>query len=77
MKFLHTADIHWGMVPDGDKPWSRERAQAIRDTFAQIIDLARTREVDFLFISGDLFHRQPLQKDLKAITTVSGPTRRS
>ncbi len=67
MKFLHTADIHWGMVPDGDKPWSRERAQAIRDTFAQIIDLARTREVDFLFISGDLFHRQPLQKDLKEI----------
>lgn len=67
MKFLHTADIHWGMVPDGDKPWSRERAQAIKDTFAQIIDLARTREVDFLFISGDLFHRQPLQKDLKEV----------
>ena len=53
MKFLHTADIHWGMTPDGDKPWCKERTQAIKDTFAQIIDLARTREVDFLFISGD------------------------
>ena len=25
MKFLHTADIHWGMTPDSDKPWSRAR----------------------------------------------------
>ncbi len=67
MKFLHTADIHWGMAPDGDRPWCKERTQAVKDTFAQIIDLARTREVDFLFLSGDLFHRQPLLKDLKEI----------
>ncbi len=67
MRFIHTADIHWGMVPDGSKPWSRERSQAIRDTFAQIIAAARDRSVDFLFISGDLFHRQPLQRDLKEV----------
>ena len=67
MKFLHTADVHWGMTPDADKPWCRERTQAIKDTFAQIIDLAREREVDFLFISGNLFHSQPLLKDLKEI----------
>lgn len=23
MKFIHTADVHWGMEPDSDKPWSR------------------------------------------------------
>lgn len=34
MKFIHIADVHWGMNPDSDKPWSWERAQAIRDTFA-------------------------------------------
>ena len=67
MKFIHTADIHWGMEPDSDKPWSRERAQAIKDTFTQVITKARDLEVDFLFISGDLFHRQPLQRDLKEI----------
>ncbi len=67
MKFIHTADIHWGMVPDADKPWSRERTQAIRDTFSRIVAAAREREADFLFISGDLFHRQPLQKDLKEV----------
>lgn len=67
MKFIHTADVHWGMSPDSDKPWTRERTQAIKDTFSQIVTKAREREVDFLFIAGDLFHRQPLQKDLKEI----------
>lgn len=67
MKFIHTADIHWGMTPDSDMPWSRERAQAIKDTFTQIVTRARDMEVDCLFISGDLFHRQPLVKDLKEL----------
>ncbi len=67
MKFIHTADVHWGMTPDSDKPWTRERTQAVKDTFSQIVTKAREMEVDFLFISGDLFHRQPLQKDLKEI----------
>ena len=67
MKFIHTADIHWGMSPDSDKPWSRARAQAIKDTFAQVITLAKQRDVDCLFIAGDLFHRQPLLRDLKEL----------
>ena len=48
MKFIHTADIHWGMHPDSDKPWSRERAHAIHDTFGEIINQARIREGDFI-----------------------------
>lgn len=67
MKFIHTADIHWGMNPDSDKPWSRDRAQAIRDTFAGIIRQAKALDVDCLFIAGDLFHRQPLLRDLKEL----------
>ncbi|HIQ74221.1 MAG TPA: DNA repair exonuclease [Candidatus Cottocaccamicrobium excrementipullorum] len=67
MKFIHTGDIHWGMSPDCDHPWSRERAQAIKETFEEIIRLSRERQVDFLLISGDLFHRQPLARDLKEI----------
>lgn len=67
MKFIHTADIHWGMTPDSDEPWSRERHQAIKDTFTQIITKARDLEADCLFISGDLFHRQPLARDLKEL----------
>ena len=67
MKFIHTADIHWGMNPDHDKPWSRDRAQSIKDTFAKIVRQAKLRDMDFLFIAGDLFHRQPLLRDLKEI----------
>lgn len=67
MKFIHIADIHWGMTPDSDKPWHKERAQAIKDTFADVIKKAKELDVDFLFISGDLFHRQPMARDLKEI----------
>lgn len=67
MRFIHTADIHWGMHPDNDKPWTRDRAQAIKDTFTEIIRQAKTREADCLFIAGDLFHRQPLLRDLKEL----------
>ena len=37
MKFIHTGDVHWGMTPDADKPWGKERAQAIKDTFKKIV----------------------------------------
>ena len=67
MRFIHTGDIHWGMIPDADKPWGKERAQAIKDTFRSIVDYAREKEADCLFISGDLFHRQPLARDLKEV----------
>ena len=67
MKFIHTGDIHWGMCPDANKPWGKERAQAIKDTFRIIIEKAKEMDVDCLFISGDLFHRQPLMKDLKEV----------
>ena len=67
MKFIHTADIHWGMIPDSDKPWGKKREQAIRLTFQGIIEDARDSRADLLLISGDLFHRQPLARDLKEV----------
>ncbi|MCB7318152.1 metallophosphoesterase family protein [Lacrimispora sp. 210928-DFI.3.58] len=67
MKFIHTGDIHWGMCPDAGKPWGKERAQAIKDTFRAIVAHAKDMDADCLFISGDLFHRQPLMKDLKEV----------
>lgn len=67
MKFIHIADVHWGMFPDSDKPWSKERSQAIKDSFASVVKQAGQLEADCLFIAGDLFHRQPLMKDLKEI----------
>ncbi len=67
MKFIHTADIHYGMKPDAGKPWAKERHQAVKDSLQTIVNECKKREVDCLFIAGDLFHRQPLLKDLKEI----------
>ena len=67
MKFIHIADVHWGMSPDSDKPWSKERYQDIKDTFAKAVSQAKALEANCLFISGDLFHRQPLARDLKEV----------
>lgn len=64
MRFIHTADVHWGMVPDSDMPWGKDRANDIRESFQKIIAKCREISADCLFISGDLFHRQPLTKDL-------------
>lgn len=67
MKFIHISDVHWGMCPDSDKPWSKERSETIKDTFSKVISQAKVLKVDCLFIAGDLFHRQPLAKDLKEV----------
>lgn len=67
MRFIHIADVHWGMSPDSDKPWSKERCEDIKDTFSRVISQAKEMEVDCLFISGDFFHRQPLAGDLKEV----------
>lgn len=76
MRFIHTADVHLGAVPDSGMPWSRERAEAIQNTFAHIVRLAEKNRVDLLLIAGDLFHRQPLSRELKELNYLfSGLTR--
>lgn len=72
MRFAHIADVHWGMVPDADKPWAKDRAADIRESFARAIDKCREIGADCLFISGDLFHRQPLARDLKEVNYLLG-----
>lgn len=67
MRFIHTADIHYGMKPDSDKSWSKERSQAIKEALENIIYECKNKEVDCLFIAGDLFHRQPLVRELKEV----------
>ena len=67
MKFIHTGDIHYGMLPDVSKPWAKERYTAVKEVLYKIVDQCKKRQVDCLFISGDLFHKQPLNRDLTEI----------
>lgn len=67
MKFIHVSDVHLGIKPDEGKPWSEKRAQDIWDSFAEEIGAAVELKPDFLLISGDLFHAQPLKKELREV----------
>ncbi len=67
MKFMHISDVHLGVTPDAGKKWSEKRAQDIWDSFAEMIAIAAKESPDFLLISGDLFHKQPLKRELKEV----------
>lgn len=67
IRFIHLADVHLGAVPDKGCPWSHEREEEIWETFRRVIAGIRNNPVELLFIAGDLFHRQPLQRELKEV----------
>lgn len=67
MRFIHLADVHLGAVPDKGCPWSSKREEEIWETFRRVIADISNAPVDLLFIAGDLFHRQPLLRELKEV----------
>lgn len=67
IRFIHLADVHLGAVPDRGCPWSREREEEIWETFRRVIASISKNPVELLFIAGDLFHRQPLLRELKEV----------
>jgi DNA repair exonuclease SbcCD nuclease subunit len=67
MKFIHIADVHLGATPDANMPWGAEREKEIWDSFRNIITVCNESKADLLLIAGDLFHRQPLVRELKEV----------
>ncbi len=67
MKFFHTADIHLGATPEKENPKLANRGKEIFDTFSRIIDQCEQEKPELLLIAGDLFHRQPLVRELKEV----------
>ncbi len=65
MKFVHIADVHLGAVPDSNMPWGEEREKELWDSFQDIIRICNEEKADLLLIAGDLFHKQPLVRELK------------
>lgn len=70
MKIIHIADIHIGATPDVGYKWSRERSIEIIESFKDIIGICNDKEIDLLLIAGDLFHRQPLVRELKEVNYI-------
>ncbi len=67
MKFIHIADVHLGVQPEGVNIGKAERGKEIWSALEQIINTCQFKEVDLLLIAGDLFHRQPLLRELKEL----------
>lgn len=64
MKLIHTGDLHLGMEPEKQRGWGIDRSRELWDTFVRLIDECNRVEADLLLIAGDLFHRQPLVREL-------------
>ena len=67
MHFIHTGDLHLGAAPDSNTPWAKERTMAVRNSLPRIVALAKMERADLLLITGDLFNRIPIHKELKDI----------
>lgn len=67
MRVLHIADVHLLMEPEKGTPLATKRKNEITDTFREVIEICNRDGVDLLLIAGDLFHRQPLVRDLKEV----------
>lgn len=67
LKFIHIADVHIGATPDAGYRWSEDRRREIIESFKNILHICNKEEVDLLLIAGDLFHKQPLVRELKEL----------
>lgn len=67
MRFIHIADVHLGAQPDAGSVYSAQRSQELWEAFSEVIALCEREKMDLLLIAGDLFHRQPLLRELKEV----------
>lgn len=56
-----------GAEPEGLKLSNKSRGEELWDALGQIINICEWEEIDLLLIAGDLFHRQPLLRELKEV----------
>ncbi len=67
MRFIHTGDIHLGARPESKREWAKNRGDEIWATFENLIKKIKNDPVDMLIIAGDMFHRQPLLREIREV----------
>lgn len=70
MKFIHTADLHLGVKPDAGNRYTKNRSEEIWESFRSLLARCEEEQVDLLLIAGDVFHRQPLMRELKELNSM-------
>ncbi|MCD8118769.1 MAG: DNA repair exonuclease [Lachnospiraceae bacterium] len=68
MRIIHTADIHLGAAPEKQYNWSAMRGKEIWETFAALVARVKELQPDLFIIAGDLFHRSPLERELREVS---------
>ena len=66
MRFIHIADVHLGAEPEA-AGYSQNRGRELWASFENIVRICEAEKSDLLLIAGDLFHRQPLVRELKEV----------
>ncbi|MBM6737863.1 metallophosphoesterase family protein [Faecalicatena fissicatena] len=59
--------MHLGVSPEAGKAYSGERSGEIWESFRRLIRVCKNEAPDLLLVAGDLFHRQPLLRELKEV----------
>jgi len=67
MKFIHAGDVHLGAVPESGSALGKLRSREIWDSFRAILEICERDKIDVLLLPGDLFHGQPLLKEVKEV----------
>ena len=67
MKFLHAGDVHLGAEPESGTGLGPVRRGELWDAFRDIIDICEREQVELLLLPGDLFHGQPLLREVKEV----------
>lgn len=70
MKIIHIADTHLGATPHADNPWGINREKELWKSMENVVDIANKEYADLLLIAGDMFHRQPLVRELKELNYI-------
>lgn len=68
MRIIHTADIHLGAAPEKQYNWSEMRGKEIWETFSALVARVKEQQPDLFIIAGDLFHRSPLERELREVS---------
>lgn len=61
-----------GARPDAGSSYSEKREREIFNSLAGIVEVCNEKKADLLLIAGDLFHRQPLLRELKEVNYLFG-----
>lgn len=72
MKFLHAGDIHLGAEPESGTSLGIARKKELWDAFRDVIEICNKENIDLLLLPGDLFHGQPLLREVKEVDYLFG-----